>query len=253
MTVKIKCQAPVSHLVRYGLIASLLLITTHAIAETSDWQWQITPWLWGAGMKGDVGAFRGVSALHVDKSFGDILKETRFSGFVEFSGQRDRFIVDTELMYIRTKETLSGNGEKLNLKTNQLIATITPGYRVVDDPSYTLDLLGGVRYWDLNNSLNLHGSKITGRYEEGISWWDGMAGLRGWYAFSEQWSLLTKVDVGSGGSRKTWQLTGALTYQMTPNIAFSTGWKSMSVDYQRDGHTYHTAMRGPLLAVTWVF
>ncbi|EPL0839079.1 hypothetical protein L9F34_004459 [Klebsiella aerogenes] len=157
----------------------MLLISTQAIAETSGWQWQVTPWLWGAGMKGDVGAFRGVPALHVDKSFDDILKETRFSGFVEFSAQRDRFIVDTELMYIRTKEASSGNGEKLTLRTNQLIGTIAPGYRIADDPSYSLDLLLGVRYWDINNSLSLHSAKVTGRYEEGISWWDGMAGLRG--------------------------------------------------------------------------
>lgn len=179
MIAKVKCQAPVSHSVRYGLIASMLLISTQAIAETSGWQWQVTPWLWGAGMKGDVGAFRGVPALHVDKSFDDILKETRFSGFVEFSAQRDRFIVDTELMYIRTKEASSGNGEKLTLRTNQLIGTIAPGYRIADDPSYSLDLLLGVRYWDINNSLSLHSAKVTGRYEEGISWWDGMAGLRG--------------------------------------------------------------------------
>lgn len=253
MRVKVKYHAPVPHSVRYGLIASMMLISTQAIAETSGWQWQVTPWLWGAGMKGEVGAFRGVPALHVDKSFDEILKETRFSGFVEFSAQRDRLIVDTELMYIRTKEARSGNGEKFTLRTNQLIGTIAPGYRIADDPAYSLDLLLGVRYWDINNSLSLDSSKVTARYEEGISWWDGMAGLRGWFALSERWSLLTKADVGSGGSRKTWQLTGALTYQMTPDIAFSTGWKTMSVDYQRDSHTYDTIMRGPLFAVTWVF
>lgn len=253
MIMKPKCQAPVSYSVRYGVITGLLLLSTQAMAETSEWQWQVTPWLWGAGMKGDVGAFRGVPAIHVDKSFNDILKETRFSGFIEFSGQRDRFIVDTELMYIRTKETRSGNGEKLYLRTNQFIATIAPGYRIFDAPAYSLDLLAGVRYWDINNSLNLRGSKISGRYEEGISWCDGMAGLRGWYALTEHWSLLTKADVGFGGSRKTWQFTGALTYQIAPDIAFSTGWKTMRVDYQRDGHTYNTTMNGPLLAVTWVF
>src|SRR5690606_18293509 len=41
------------------------------------WRVSVAPYLWGAGLNGDVGLF-GLEPVNIDMSFGDILKDLRF-------------------------------------------------------------------------------------------------------------------------------------------------------------------------------
>jgi hypothetical protein len=47
----------------------------------SEWTFTIAPYLWAAGLQGDIGLF-GRQPVHVDMSFGDIFDNLRFGGMV---------------------------------------------------------------------------------------------------------------------------------------------------------------------------
>ena len=66
---------------------------------------QVTPYLWAAGLKGDISPFRQAPSLHLDKSFSDVLEDLEFGGFINVWGRRDRFVLSGDLMYVDT----SGN------------------------------------------------------------------------------------------------------------------------------------------------
>lgn len=103
------------------------------------------------------------------------------------------------------------------------IVTIAPEYRVVADPAWTLDLYLGVRYLSLDNTLDwsitgalgpLPPANRTGSSKANVDIWDGIIGLKGWYAFGtdRRWSVPFYLDGGTGDSWNTFQVAGGLAY-----------------------------------------
>ena len=56
--------------------AAAVLSTGLAPAMAQDWSGQITPYVWGAGLGGDVTPFAGAPTLSFDKSLSEVLEDT---------------------------------------------------------------------------------------------------------------------------------------------------------------------------------
>src|SRR6266568_205600 len=82
-------------------LALLALGSTTAHAQVTDrWQFEATPYLRAAGMKGDVGIGR-LSAEGIETSFSDVFKSLRFGFMGAFEGRKDRFGFLVEAMYMK--------------------------------------------------------------------------------------------------------------------------------------------------------
>ncbi|PIJ48608.1 hypothetical protein BL250_15475 [Erwinia sp. OLTSP20] len=244
-----------SRVVISSVVAASLLVTSGACrAAESSWQWQVTPWLWGAGMNGTVRAFRDAPAMPVSMDFGDVLKATRLSAFVDVTARRDRLLLLADLMYIQTRQSGTAEGEQATLDTRQQSATLGAGWRVYQTSQTALDVTGGVQGWQISNQLSLNGTLLNGEHTERFGWLTPVAGLRVWQALSPDWSLTGMAQAGgTGAGRRTWRLTGALSWQASPEVALSAGYRVLRVVHHSDDHTSDVTMRGPLLAVTWQF
>ena len=54
-----------------------------AAADVSPtWALQITPYMWAAGIKGDISPFRRAPTIGIEKSFSDVMDDLNFGGFV---------------------------------------------------------------------------------------------------------------------------------------------------------------------------
>ncbi|AWC22112.1 hypothetical protein CO731_01568 [Aminobacter sp. MSH1] len=239
---------------------------------------QITPYMWAAGLDGSISPFQRGPTMHVEKSFSDVMDDLNFGGFVNVWGRYDRFVFSGDLMYVDTSDghgtgplpamQIPGLGVAIppgasvdaKVDSKQFMATLQGGYRVIDTPQFTLDALGGIRFWHISNDVTVTASHAligsrSASHGESFGWVDPVVGLRAFLPVTDKLSLQAQADIGGfgAGSEFTWSVLGTANYIVTDRFSVSAGYKVLDVDYERGGHVYDTRLSGPVLGTTWRF
>ena len=63
--------------------------------------------------------------------------------------------------------------------------------------------------------------------------------------------LLGKADIGGGGSKFSYQLFGGFGFRVLPKFALVGGYRSLSVNYDKDNFLFDTTLSGPVLGAVW--
>lgn len=231
------------------------------------WAVQITPYMWAAGLKGNISPFRRAPTIGVEKSFPDVVDDLNFGGFVNIWARYDRFVFSGDVMYVNTTDshtsgplpaflpvppgtTISGSAD-----TRQFTATLQGGYRVIDTDRFTLDALGGVRLWHVSNDVTVSALGRSLSYGESFGWADPVVGARAFLALTDAFSLQAQADIGGfgAGSELTWSVLATANYVVNDNLSLSAGYKVLDVDYDHGGHVYDVRLSGPVIGATWRF
>jgi hypothetical protein len=226
-------------------------------APINNWTFQITPYLWAAGLEGDVRVGPNAPLTHVDASFGDILDHLRFAAMATVEVRYARFGVVADLMYLSLSASATGPLGYLNaqLKDKTFIATVSGAYRVVDAGSWWLDLEAGARVWAMNINLGFGVVPlgVSRTYNLDKSWADPIVGIRARAYLNEKFFVQGYADVGGFdvSSKSTWQLAGMIGYQYSPTISFIAGYRYLAVDYNRNGFIWNVDMHGPMFGATF--
>jgi hypothetical protein len=247
-----------------------------ALAEEPDttptdrlWTLQVTPYLWAAGINGDISPFKRAPTIAIDKSFGDVLDDLNFGGFVNVWARYDRFVFSADVMYVDTTDSHAtgplpsppfGGGSYLSadVDTTQFTSTIEVGYRLYSSPQFTFDALAGARIWQVSNNVTATYSgapNFSLSHKESFGWVDPVIAARGFFNFTDKLSTMLQADVGGfgAGSDNTWQVLATVNYAFRPNMAVSAGYKYLHVDYDKDGYVFDTDLSGPVLGFTYRF
>ncbi len=251
---------------------------TRVPRDAAAWTAQITPYLWATGLSGKVSPFQKAPTLGVEKSFSDVLGDLNGGGFVNVWARRDRFVLSADVMYVSTTDAhgegplpafqLPGIGIAIppgasvdaKVDSKQFTAALQGGYRVVDTPAFTLDVLAGARIWHISNDVTVTAShpaikSLTAKHGESFHWVDPLAAVRAFLPITQRLSLHVQADVGGfgAGSNHTWSSLAAVNYVFSDRLSASVGYKTLNVDYDRGGHVYDVRMRGPVLGLTYRF
>ncbi len=236
--------------------------------ESQRWALQITPYVWAAGLKGDISPFQRAPTIGIEKSFSDVLSDLNFSGFVNVWGRYDRFVISGDMMYVDTTESHAygnlpplpitippGTVVKGDVDSKQFMATLQAGYRVVDTPKFTLDALGGIRFWHISNDVTVSALSLSRSYGESFNWVDPVVGTRAHLRLTDKLSMQAQADIGGfgAGSELTWSVLGTVNYLLTDHLSVSAGYKALHVDYNRDDYVFDSRLNGPVLGATWRF
>jgi len=241
-------------------LAALIAIPVHAAPSTTDaWQFEVTPYLFGAGLSGTTGV-ANVTA-NVDLSFGDIL-ENFDSGFMAiFEARKGPWGFGFDGLYIRLKDqkTSSWQGPggigsatgELEASTTEQIYTLSVAYRPMDSQA-KVDLVGAARYTQLDTDLNLvvttgpllpGGTRTLGASE---SWWDPVIGIRVLVPFNGDWSFVGYADIGGFGvgSEITYQAIAGVNWQFSKTFAAKAGYRYFYQDYKKNAFVWDMATHG---------
>jgi len=243
-----------------SLLAIMLMAGAPALAQTSSpkpsgWEFDASPYIWGAGLDGDVKVGR-LPSTGVEATFSDLVTVLDLGLMGSFEGRKGHwgFLVDAVYVSLSdsqpTPNSLFGDAE---VDLVQELYTFAGSYRVIDGKT-SLDVIVGARYTNLSTDLELTGGIASGRTADSTeSWWDGFAGARVQCRPGEHWVLMGHLDLGAGGSELTWQALAGAAYSFNKTIALKFGYRYISVDYEEDEFLYDMAMAGPYVGVGFKF
>jgi opacity protein-like surface antigen len=242
------------------LMAAVMLMAAPAGAQTqttqaNPWEFEFTPYLWAAGIEGDVRNGRFGSG-GVEASFTDIFQNLNGAFMGAFEARKGRWGIVLDGLYLNvsgTEDTPNraiGNVD-VGLKTG--IYSLAGLYRVVEKP-FTLDVLAGVRYATVSADLDIEPGKypqiMQGRStSRSMDWWDGFAGMRALFPLSERWSLVGYFDIGAGGSNFTFQALAGVNYQISKHFVIKGGYRFFMIDADDSAFVYDVKLGGPYLGL----
>lgn len=240
--------------------------TAQAAPEPGDWQFEFTPYLFGASLSGKTGV-GGVEA-DVDMSFGDILDHLDAGFMAMFEARKGKWGFGVDAVYFKLKDERARSWQGpggIGSLTGALDATMTEQITqvAVSRRSFfrvgTLDLVGAARYTQLDTDLDLvttTGALLPGNaraLSAGQGWWDVVIGARSRLRIAEGWTLVSYADVGGGGSDLTYQVLLGLDWQASKSLAVKGGYRFFYQDYEDDGFVWDMAAQGFYLGLGIAF
>ncbi|MCJ7440671.1 MAG: hypothetical protein MUO25_03715 [Thermoanaerobaculaceae bacterium] len=235
-------------------VALVLLPVAPAVAQSNPpppgtWQFQVTPYLWAAGISGRIGLDLK-SGVPVEVTLSDMLLDLQMAGMVEFEGHKDRWGFVFDGMYVNLGKTtsLENDGVEVKFDMTQQIYEFAGAYRV-SEGKVPVDLILGARGYFLSDGLKLTGPNDAVSASGSKSWVDGYVGARVRAQLSERWFVAGYADVGAGGSNLSWQALAGVSYNFSKTVSGMLGYRYLSIDYETKGFLYDVAMGGPYLGL----
>ena len=255
-----------------------------AAAQSTQKDWEAEKWQFTASIYGWLPTIDGTvnfpddsrsTDLHVSKS--DVLSALKMTFQGSLDAHNGRWGIFNDVVYVdlggsksRTRDFSIGNigvpasaTTDLSLDIKATIWTVAGEYRVVSDPAWTVDLLGGARMLRFKPTL---GYSITGdlgpvvlpgregnkQVDETI--WDGIIGVKGRYTFGEdrRWYAPYYLDVGTGQTQLTWQIAGGIGYSFDWGSVFAM-WRYLDYNFQSGKDLEDINMNGPMVGVAFQF
>ena len=210
-----------------SLVVFGILLLSSVTAEAQDWKFSTVIYLWGAGMDGETGSNDLI--VEVDQSFGDILSNLELGFMGGLLARSETWVVGVDFIYMGLGNSVEGPlGNSIEVDVDQTLFGADVGYAV----SEATDLLVGGRIVSLGTALNFSGP-LNLEVESDRTWFDPFIGIRYSPWLSENWSLLTRFDIGGFdiGSDIAWHLNADAVWHISERSSLAFGYRIMSVKY----------------------
>lgn len=233
-------------------LVSLLCMVSPAFGSDAahGWTFRVAPYVWAAGLEGEIGV-QGVTA-DVDLSFSDLVEEVDMGFMGQFEARNGRFGLVASPMWISMSGEASGPAGFFD-------ASITAESTVFDGfatfaVTPKLEVLGGLRYTELDCEIELQAPGAQVSVTESKSWIDPIVGVRYVHQVAARWSLLFRADIGvAGDSDSIWRAAGLIGYELSRRSTLVFGYSALDYDYEEGSpasrFTWNVTMDGPIVGI----
>jgi hypothetical protein len=246
-------------MVAWAVCASLTIVATAARAETQPtssgpdgWQFTLTPYLWLAGQSGNVRIGQVIPGQNVDAHFSNIWRDLDFGVMAAFEARKGRWAIIVDGFYVNVSTTsepiLGGRLGTARLQLDNGIVQAVGAYRILPSDKTPVDFIAGLRYTNLNAKLSFSPSPVLPAGDQrstNVDWVDALVGLRAFYRFADNWSVMGYADVGTGGAKYSWQLIASVSWDVSKTIGMTAGYRILAQDYNTSSFYYNVRTAGP--------
>ena len=236
------------------------------IPKVSDeWRFEVTPYLWGTGIKGTVN-LNDSAAKSADMSSGNVLSDLKSGGMIAAEAHKGKWGIMGDLVAatlqnsgsvpVLTPDGRATIGDKVTVQ--QTILTGAFSYTLANTKDAYVDALLGVRAIDVTATLGLtvEGTSIKRSISKKTSTVDPIIGAKGRYRIADSsWYIPFYGDIGSGGGTTdlTWQVMAGIGKTFNKVVDASLTYRALYYDMKDGGVLQKTTMLGPQVAVTFKF
>jgi outer membrane receptor protein involved in Fe transport len=252
-----------------AIVAATLASPGLHAATQSDWGFSFTPYIWGAGISGNIenrnsdSGGGGSSGQVVDIEFDDYELNAAFMGTLEVRYQNFGWFWDTIYLDISGDAKVVSLPEvpllkQLGIATDLSAAVNTLGvdYRFPHPTGY-FDILLGWRFYSLEPTLNLSLPSLprldTASITAKADWDEVVLGIKSRYGFGQNWSMIGYADIATGPDSDSYQLYGGLAYHFNPTFNVNLGYRYLAFEYEGDVNRYDLQFAGPMLGLGMTF
>jgi hypothetical protein len=234
-----------------GCVSCSLVAVRAATAQidtTGRTHVSVTPYAWLSGITGDVGV-RDV-AVHVDVPFADVLKVLKFAAMGTLEARHGPWLGSVDILYVslgaRRSMAIRGDTGSLELKQHETILQPMGGY-TIGNAQWALDLLAGLRYWNLGVTLDTDRPRAANERSGSRGWVDALGGARFRIVPASRVRVVLGADAGGGGSKGTWQAYTSVGVDVSSTVAVGVAYRYLDVNYDRDNVLFDTHTHGPAI------
>ena len=253
-----------SRLVIGGLLFSLVWsVSAHAESESSDkWRFQLAPYVWLAGQRGDVATLPGLPPAEIDLDFyDDILDNLNGALMLVGEARKGRYgiVMDVAYVDIEAEDPTPGPFfSTIKSRTTSWMVSAAGLYRLAERERAFLDVIGGLRYWSVDSELSLSAGLIgrPRKLSNKEDWVDPFMGLKAMTPIGESKFFVSGFLAVGGfgvGSDFMWDGNVNLGYQWTKALATTIGYRYLVVDYEASDFLYDVTQQGLVLGLSWRF
>ena len=224
---------------------------------SGEWQFDLTPYGWFAGMSGEVGA--GSKEAPTAASFTDICHNLDSAFMAHFDGRKGRWGFLLDPIYINLGASIrTPYGFKVAINVEQFLMGFEGAYRVYEKEGNSFDVLFGGRYSTLKNDLTPSGVPYP-PYHFSKDWVDPMVGFRARLDLGHGWAFGIRGDIGgfSLGSKLAWDAMAHFDVRASKSVSFNFGYAVVATDYESGSGAgrflYDVRMEGPFMGVSFSF
>lgn len=236
------------------LIEILLLSVTSAHAQSAEdeWQFSLSPlFLWGMNVDGT--AQIGPAEAPVGVTFDDVLENMHAVFTFHFEAKKRDWTFFSEYQYVDLQPSFDTPvGPIADLDLTVQMGELGAAYRVTTFSTTDVELLAGARYSRQDIKIRLEPG--PGILDTNESWWDGFIGVRLISHINDKWTVISRGDIGAGGSDFVWNLAALVDYRFRNWGSVFFGYRWLDYDYDsgngKDRYAYDALQQGPLGGVT---
>lgn len=193
-------------------------------AAAQDWDWSVTPYVWGTGIQGDMAL--GALARDVDVEFSEIIDVLSGTALFHVEAARGEHILFGDLVWLQLEPddgiaTIGGVAEA------ELDSTIIELGYARDREGLGFEI--GLRYWDLDMEID---PALLPGVAGGDSWTDVFGGIRNTRELGQSWTMTTRANIGAGGTDLSIGLQLDFARELERGNAIVAGFKLLDIDYE---------------------
>ncbi len=230
--------------------------TINGLAQSADtWQNEVTIYGWYAGIDGEVSALGESEDFSVEAS--DIIENLNMIFMGGYEGKYNKWSVLADAVYMDVGDTTNvpagGGITSVNLDIQSWVLQGGVGYDLLQSTRGTLGVIGGVRYLNLDVTVNraFDGYSVA-QNSDSADLLDGIVGIRGNVKLSDNWYLPYYADIGTGGSEFSYQLFAAIGYRFSWGD-IRLGYRHLQFEMDDDEIMQDLQISGPVLGVGFRF
>jgi hypothetical protein len=201
---------------------------------------EIVPYLWASGIDADVTV--GDQTVKADVGFDDLFDAVDIGGSLLAVTQYNRFILWTQLDYLELdSDELDGAPPNARLETDALFLTAALGYQFSTFGNSTLDVLGGVRYLDLENTISVGDIRSRDRGQDIV---DGIFMLRPSFVLNDWAKFNLIMSLGAGDSELNYEVQPQFHFQLSDMLVAQVGYRQLYYDIEGDRGEFDGSFHG---------
>ena len=229
------------------------LVAGPAWAADKGWSLELTPYIWMVGIDGDV-EVRG-NKVEVDVGFDDLIDKVDVGGSFLAVAQKGRWVNWLQLDYFELSddETVSSlGGANVEVESDTLFLTAATGIQVAGwKQGQAFDILGGVRYARMDNTLTVSGIGSADRTDDIV---DAVLVLRPSLPLSKRWRFNPTLSIGAGDSDLTYELQPQFQFAFNDTWAGRIGYRRLYYDVEGSrGNSFDGSFHGLILGLGGTF